>query len=69
MKNKCDMCHKNGLQIPTMLGEYLGENNPNLCENCKDILEPLSEQTTKLIIWEINRLNKDVEPLFDNEDK
>ena len=52
---RCDLCRKDKRICPTGLGGYLGEKNPDLCDDCKDILEPISEPTCKLILWEINK--------------
>jgi hypothetical protein len=52
---KCDLCRKDKPICPTGLGDYLGEKNPDLCDECKDILQPLSETVIKLIIREITK--------------
>ncbi len=53
----CDLCLREEPIIPTGIGEWLGEKNPDLCDRCKGCLERLSEPTIKLIIHEINILS------------
>ena len=59
-QKRCDLCFKKRFICPTCIGEFLGESNPEFCDDCKQLLCRLSDTVVKLIIWETNKSKKAV---------